>query len=373
MGGNNPAACGVTATFWFSSGIDWPSLRGVLAAWGAPRSLLRQADMALAGGLILLQELERRQMALTLRLGQPLERNLAGYGRNFGLLLAATLEGAYYRALRQQEARSLRLVDSEPALEAPSPESDSAWVVALESLTLRFKNDSGDVIPESGLSQVSFQLAPSEWVAVLGPSGSGKTTLLRTIAGLEEPTSGKLHRFGVPVRARGLRPDPRLAFVSQDPLDQLLGATPEADLLWGLSERGLEPEPALEKTLALLEMMGIASLAHRPIARMSHGERKRAAFASALSVQPALLLCDEPTSGLDARAAHQLMQAVSTTASQEMALLWVTHDWLYLPQRVERVIHLQDGRIVFDGSREEGLSRERLRASGLLAEATNRP
>lgn len=210
---------------------------------------------------------------------------------------------------------------------------------------------------------------------VLGPSGSGKITLLAATAGLMPVEEGRFERLGVAVAGRPLssRADRRVALVYQDPADQLVGATPREDPLWGLVRAGAPEDEACQRAEAAQESLGIASLADRPVARLSFGEKKRVAFAAALSVGPELLLLDEPTSGLDPRASRLLADAVeAAAASSGAAVLWATHDVGVLPARVRRVLLLGEGKPVFDGPLSEGLSPDLLQRAGLLADSSDR-
>jgi cobalt/nickel transport system ATP-binding protein len=226
-----------------------------------------------------------------------------------------------------------------------------------------------------GVQNVSLALQAGEWAAVIGPSGSGKSTLLRAMAGLLPPSQGFLVRLGVrllPGRL-GDRVDCRVGFVFQNPDEQLFGSTPLEDLCWGLQRLDVADAEAESRAVEMLKQLDIAHLGHRPIHRLSFGERKRVAFAAALVCEPELLLCDEPTSNLDVVAAQRLMTILERVATQrDITVVWTTHDITALPRRVRRVVLLRDGRLTFDGRRDEGLSAARLAQAGLLAEGAER-
>ncbi len=329
------AAAGVT----LAHGAQEAVLREVLRRMKAPRLLLELMDQALLHGRLLVRAMTRRQEASRLRQG-----GLPGTA----LAMAGAVEGAFTRSQALEQAASMR----------GSPESNfisPPAVLELEAAGLRY--------PEGGgLEPLDLELAPGEWLAVLGPSGSGKSTLLRLAAGLLAPASGRLHRHGEDGAGKL---DGATSLVFQDPEDQLLGATPLEDAAWGLERRGLGAREAREKALATLSELGLESKAHRPFHRLSHGERKRATFASALVMAPRLLLLDEPTAGLDPCAAAGLTALLEREAPGT-AVLWATHDLTSLPQRVRRVLMLREGRMVFLGPRTDALEPDHLRRHGLL-------
>lgn len=177
------------------------------------------------------------------------------------------------------------------------------------------------------LKDLSFDLDPSERASVIGPSGVGKTTLLRLIAGLEAPSDGKILLRGVvasqakqvvlPPWKRGIH------LVFQD-----LGLWPTRSVLQNVSDarKAAGLPRAKERSLELLDALGIAALAKRRPASLSGGEARRLAFARAMAVEPDLLLLDEPFAHLDEdsrMAGFTLLEDL--LGRSQMAVLLVTH------------------------------------------------
>ena len=226
--------------------------------------------------------------------------------------------------------------------------NDGSAFLQLQDVTKRYESAEAAGAPAI-LDGVSLSVRTGESLAVVGPSGSGKTTLLNIIGSLDHPTSGRVllegrdlagldERALAEVRAR------RIGFVFQ--LHHLLPqCTVLENVLAPTLACGAVSYGAEERARQLLERVGLRDRMHYRPARISLGERQRAAVVRALINRPKLLLADEPTGSLDRVAAEQLADLLVQFNRQEgVALIVVTHS-PDLARRMQRVLLLRDGRL----------------------------
>ena len=215
------------------------------------------------------------------------------------------------------------------------------------------------------LSDVSFHVAPGECVALLGANGAGKTTLLLRLAGILPGTPGQIRVAGldpaVPADRKQL--PTRLGIVFQNPDDQLFSPTLRDDVAFGPLNLGIPPHEAADIADAALARVGLAGFGDREPSRLSGGEKRRAALATVLAMNPGILVLDEPTAFLDPRGRRDLANLLRDLPGTK---LLATHDVELAQALAARVLVLDAGQLVADESAVLLLhDRARLAALGL--------
>lgn len=229
------------------------------------------------------------------------------------------------------------------------------------------------------LGGVSITISPGERLALLGANGAGKSTLLLLLNGSLKPSLGRVLLDSQPAThdRKGLtRWRSRVGLVLQDPDDQLFAATVFQDVSFGPMNLGLSEDAARARVANALAAMGIADLSDRATHMLSFGQRKRAAIAGVLAMEPEVLLLDEPTAGLDPQATEDLMASLSRLCDGGTAVVIATHDMDLAYGWAERVALFGEGRIANQGPPQtifddaDALQRLGLRQPALLRIAT---
>jgi len=211
--------------------------------------------------------------------------------------------------------------------------------IVLEHLVKEFK---GGV---RGVDDVSLEIAKGEILILVGPSGCGKTTTLRMIAGLEDPTSGRILFSGKDVTH--LPPEKRnVGFVFQN-YALFPNMTVAQNVAFGLTIRKAPPDLIKKKVDSLLGFMGISNLANRRPNELSGGQQQRVAFARALAIEPEILLLDEPLSALDAKLRDNLRVELARLLDElKLTTVYVTHDQSEAMGLGHRIAVMNQGRVV---------------------------
>lgn len=218
--------------------------------------------------------------------------------------------------------------------------------LATENLTL---TRGGRVV----VSDLSATLQPGQITAIVGPNGAGKSSLLLGLAGLLAPTTGAVTLDGA--NLAGLHPRTRA---------QSIGYLPQtADIAWDVAVENLVAlgrlpwrDRGTEAVDAALAALDLAPLRHRPVSRLSGGERARVLLARVLAGEPRWILADEPLAALDLAHQLSLIAHLKACARAGQGVVVVIHDLALAMNHADRVLVLKDGRLIADGLPAEALA-----------------
>jgi macrolide transport system ATP-binding/permease protein len=250
-------------------------------------------------------------------------------------------------------ATEARVVEREPEAAAPEPFHDllgQAIGLRLDSVTREF--DTGEM-KVAALRDVSLEIGPGEFVAVIGPSGCGKTTLLSMMGGLDQPTTGQVYASGMALDQLGddALADYRLQRVSTifQTFNLVPGMSAEENVILPLTLAGVEPEERRSRARRLLALVGLEGRSRLRAGRLSGGEQQKVAVARALANRPGLVLADEPTGSLDSVAGERVLNLLRDLNRRGATVVLVTHD-PEVARHAHRAVRMVDGRAFELGS-----------------------
>lgn len=209
------------------------------------------------------------------------------------------------------------------------------------------------------LNGIDLDIEKGEVVTMIGPSGAGKTTLLRAINWLEAPNEGSIEIAGVGIEAksatkkkiRALRSKSAMVFQHYNLFSNLTALENVTTSL--ICVKGLSKDEADAKGLALLERVGLKDKANTYPSFLSGGQQQRVGIARALAVEPKVILFDEPTSALDPEWVSEVLAVMNEIAHEGMTMIVVSHEMRFVRNISSRVLLLDSGIIVEDGTPEQ--------------------
>lgn len=206
---------------------------------------------------------------------------------------------------------------------------------------LEMKNITKKYADFQALKGVDFSIKKGEIVAIIGPSGSGKSTLLRCVNGLNQMTSGEINLQGT----TGMVFQHFNLFPHMTCLENITYAP--------IKVKKENKVSAQAKAKDLLKMVNLESKADVYPAQISGGQKQRIAIARALAMEPDLMLFDEPTSALDPEITGEVLQVMKKLAESHMTMIVVTHEMGFAKEVADRVIFMDNGQIVEEGTPSE--------------------
>ncbi|MEL4304591.1 amino acid ABC transporter ATP-binding protein [Methanococcoides sp. LMO-2] len=206
------------------------------------------------------------------------------------------------------------------------------------------------------LNGISTTVEPSEVVCVIGPSGSGKSTFLRCLNLLEMPTSGQISVEGEvitdpSVDINKIREEVGMVFQRFNLFPHMSALKNVA--LAPIRVRGLSEGEANDRAMNLLRKVGLVDKADVRPGALSGGQQQRVAIARALAMQPKVMLFDEPTSALDPEMVGEVLNVMKDLAKEGMTMVVVTHEMGFAREVADRVLFMDEGIIVEEGTPED--------------------
>ena len=210
--------------------------------------------------------------------------------------------------------------------------------------------------PLQVLKDVSLRVSTGEVVVVCGPSGSGKSTLLRCLNRLESVQAGEIFIDGIAVTGPGVNLNRLRAEIGV--VFQSFNLYPHRTVLRNITlapmlVRKLSRKEAEERARELLAKVGIADKAERYSGQLSGGQQQRVAIARALAMRPKVMLFDEPTSALDPEMIQEVLDVMTTLASEGMTMLVVSHEMGFARRVAHRIVFMDQGVIVEQGAPDQ--------------------
>lgn len=221
-------------------------------------------------------------------------------------------------------------------------------ILKIENISKTFQNGT------QALQNVDFEIFKNDFILIAGSNGSGKTALMNIIANLEKPSTGKIIN-----NAKDFNINTHIGFIFQDADSQILGETPEEDILFGLKNLNYKKEKIKEITNNVLKFCELENKKHFPARLMSGGEKRRLAIASMLALDCEILIFDEPFANLDWKGVKLVTSLLKKLKEEGKTILILTHEVEKVLAITNRVIVIKNGRLILDDSTNEIIKLEK--------------
>ena len=223
---------------------------------------------------------------------------------------------------------------------------------------LNYIYSAGTAFERQALNDIDLEFPDGQFIGMIGHTGSGKSTLIQHLNGLLKPTSGRVLYNGEDIFAGGFdlrRLRSKVGLVFQYPEHQLFETDVFTDVCFGPKNLGLPKEEIEARALAALQQVGLKEKYYKmsPF-ELSGGQKRRAAIAGILAMEPEMLVLDEPTAGLDPKGRDDILDQVAKLHSErKITIVLVSHSMEDIARYVERIIVLNHGSVLFDDTPRE--------------------
>ena len=222
-------------------------------------------------------------------------------------------------------------------------------LIELKNITFKYHGEE----EKNALNDVSVNIYPGEWVALIGHNGSGKSTLAKTINGLIVANKGDIFVKGEKVTEETLWDIRRMiGMVFQNPDNQFVGSTVEDDVAFGLENQGVPREDMLLRVKSALELVRMSEFSTKEPARLSGGQKQRVAIAGVIALRPDVIILDEATSMLDPQGRKEVIDTIKKIKEDSnLTVISITHD-IDEAAFANRVLVMREGKIIQEGTPE---------------------
>jgi energy-coupling factor transport system ATP-binding protein len=240
-------------------------------------------------------------------------------------------------------------------------------VIVIKDLSFRYQGTNF-----FSLKNINLKIYEGDFVLLAGPSGCGKTTLIRLLNGLiphfyKGDYTGEVSVYGLIVKDRKTYEMAKhVGIVFQDPEDQLLSMTVEKEIAFGLENLGYKREEMFKIVNETIKLLNIEHIRFKSPYLLSGGEQQKVAIGSVLAIKPKILALDEPFSNLDLKSSYMIAELLNyLNKNLKYTIIIAEHRLEILVNLVNRIIVMNEGRIIFDGLQKEVLSND-LESVGIM-------
>ena len=233
--------------------------------------------------------------------------------------------------------------------------------IKIENLSFTYKDSEGE--GKKALRGVDLEIEKGSFVALLGHNGSGKSTLAKIISAILLPEEGRVVVDGMTVTDEDLSDEDilklhnKVGMVFQNPDNQLVATVVEEDVAFGPENLGIEPEEIRRRVDDAMALMGISEYARHAPSKLSGGQKQRVAIAGLMAMEPQCMILDEATAMLDPRGRKEVMDTVLRLNREKgITVLHITHH-MDEAALADRVVVIDDGRVLLDGTPGEVFSK----------------
>lgn len=223
-------------------------------------------------------------------------------------------------------------------------------ILTLENVSYTYEDGT------EALKGIDLEIRRGEKLAVMGANGSGKSTLFLTLNGIRKPTAGRILYKGKPVdySKKGLLTMRKnIGIVFQDPDNQLFSASVTQEISFGVLNLGLTEEEARARVERVIDEMDISPFRDKPTHFLSGGQKKRVSIADILVMDPEIILFDEPAAALDPKHARMIDEIIDRLGEQGITVILSTHDVDRAFIWADRIVLLDEGKIISEGTPDE--------------------